>query len=296
MSQLKNLTENNFLFISLKNADEYDVCFSYFGWHKCLVTHSNYSSIKQDYTLHIVLSGQGTFCIGKEKYSLQKNDIFLIRPAEVVSYYPSENDPWEYIWIAFNGNDSEKLLDNLGLDTIPVGSLCDLVEIEKIFMQIKEVQHSRPQSCAFTGYMHLLLDALLRSKKHAIQLPKIDNRLLADAENYIKKNYADMTIGALAKYLCVERTTLFKLFKKKFGVSPQKFTILYKLTLAQQYIKETNLSFVEIAIKCGYPNYAHFSRSFTEFYGISPSKMRQTNVYGELPEDLVPLLKKHIQI
>ena len=65
---------------------------------------------KRCFDLHIVLKGKGHLIVGNSHYEIKKNDFFIIHPAEVTSYYPDKDDPWEYIWIGFSGDNSINLI------------------------------------------------------------------------------------------------------------------------------------------------------------------------------------------
>ena len=65
--------------------------------------------------LHYVVRGKGIFRRGKREYALQAGEIFVIRPGEVTYYEADMRDPWEYMWVAFDGFDVLEILRRTGL-------------------------------------------------------------------------------------------------------------------------------------------------------------------------------------
>ena len=59
--------------------------------------------------IHYVIKGSGTLYSEKGEYKVGHGQIFIVTPYENAYYVADESDPWEYIWIAFNGRLAKKL-------------------------------------------------------------------------------------------------------------------------------------------------------------------------------------------
>ena len=73
------------------------------GRQDCHDLHSWGPGVRQCYIIHYIISGKGTFTCGKKTYTLTAGQSFLICPEQVVQYAPDENEPWEYVWVDFVG-------------------------------------------------------------------------------------------------------------------------------------------------------------------------------------------------
>lgn len=85
----------------------------------------------------------------------------------------------------------------------------------------------------------------------------------------------------LAKYVFLNPDYLSRLFRKETGMT----LISYCQNMRLQYIKDllskTDMSIGKIATQLGYSNFSHFTRSFKELTGISPTEYRN-NCKGDI--------------
>ena len=91
---------------------------------------------------------------------------------------------------------------------------------------------------------------------------------------YIENNFmkSDFSLCLAAEKSAVSETYFRRLFKKEFGVSPKKYVINRRMEYAATLIISGYYSLNEVALKCGYDDYKHFSVEFKKIKGISPSK------------------------
>lgn len=104
--------------------------------------------------------------------------------------------------------------------------------------------------------------------KQDIKLPKI--QLSVD---YIHQNYknGDLCMREISEKSYMTEVYFRKLFKKEFGISPQKYIIDLRLQDAAGLIATGYYSLQEVAFMAGYRDYRYFSVEFKRKYGISPS-------------------------
>lgn len=111
--------------VYLVNYSSYDDVNLYeVGCQKCDPSYGYGPIIRKLYILHYVVSGEGLLRIQNKEFAVKEHDIFVI-PAHTPSYYEAgENNPWNYIWIQFDGFKIKEMLNRCGLsETNPVLSL-----------------------------------------------------------------------------------------------------------------------------------------------------------------------------
>jgi transcriptional regulator GlxA family with amidase domain len=65
------------------------------------------------------------------------------------------------------------------------------------------------------------------------------------------------------------------LFKRRFGVSPQKYILELRISTAKELLTSTDLPIKEIGSACGYADPHFFSRIFCKSCGVSPTEYRR---------------------
>ena len=87
-------------------------------------------------------------------------------------------------------------------------------------------------------------------------------------------NNPDLTLKEIADKSFISEVYFRKLFKKEFGVSPQKYIINLRIQKATELISTGYYSLKETASMCGYTDYKYFSTEFKKQMGVPPSKYK----------------------
>ncbi len=91
----------------------------------------------------------------------------------------------------------------------------------------------------------------------------------------IDKHLSDdsVRIDEYARALAMSRVQLHRKVKALTGLSSSLYIKRYKLRKAYDLLMTTELNTSQIAIETGFSSLSHFSRSFKEIYGVTPSKI-----------------------
>jgi transcriptional regulator GlxA family with amidase domain len=79
----------------------------------------------------------------------------------------------------------------------------------------------------------------------------------------------------LADYVDLSRRQLQRLFQKYLLCTPSRYYLQLRLQRARELLLQTNLGLVEIGAQTGFVSISHFSKSYKEVYGYSPSVERR---------------------
>ena len=260
------------------------------------------------YLLHFVLRGTGTFTSAGRVWKLSAGDAFLIIPGIVCSYKSSDDTPWEYCWIGFDGRDVKSTLNSCGLNADnPVflgaksggfaGAAGDglsdaagrgfpapeppVLAPGRVLLSLNEMMRAEPDN----GYLHLSqlyqFFSLLLPGNFSAQKDPSD--YLHQAIDYIQHNYAyDIQIQDVARHVGIDRTYLYKIFTREMGTSPQQYLINYRLSMAKQLLSSTTLRIAEISNSCGFTDSAAFCHQFRKQFQLTPSQFRREPVTEQL--------------
>ena len=80
----------------------------------------------------------------------------------------------------------------------------------------------------------------------------------------------------LAAYVDLSRRQLQRLFQKYLLCTPSRYYLNLRLQRARELLLQTDLNIVEISAQTGFVSNSHFSKSFKEYYGYSPSVERRS--------------------
>ncbi len=105
-------------------------------------------------------------------------------------------------------------------------------------------------------------------------IPESQFLSIKPAIEYIERHFLDkkITTEELTSCCTISYPYIKKLFVKKFGMPPIKYSIHLKINYACDLLKSELYTISEIAEICGYDNLYFFSRQFKEYVGISPTE------------------------
>lgn len=78
----------------------------------------------------------------------------------------------------------------------------------------------------------------------------------------------------LAQYIGLSRRQLQRLFAHHLKCSPSRYYLQLRLKRARSLLRQSGLSVLEISSICGFISTSHFSKSYKELFGYSPSRER----------------------
>jgi transcriptional regulator GlxA family with amidase domain len=79
----------------------------------------------------------------------------------------------------------------------------------------------------------------------------------------------------LASYIGLSRRQLQRLFQRYLLCAPSRYYLQLRLKRARELLRQTSLSLVDISALCGFVSTSHFSKSYKEYFGHSPSGERR---------------------
>lgn len=250
------------------------------GYQKCEPGYLWGPGVRNHYLIHHVIAGKGHYDVNGVIYDLKAGDTFLVYPGTEVRYYAHSQDPWEYVWVGFAGNDALSILENT--DFAPQSPILEQAsrsrEIKAGILSIYEARgNSFEDAVSMTGALYSML-ALLMNASAKGEHPAVSQSDYVDrAIRYIHERYSyPITVEDIAHYVGISRSYLFRKFQGKTGQSPKDYLDSYRLKHAGQLLRETDLSITAIAYSVGFENNLYFSKAFRKYTGTSPSEYRKS--------------------
>lgn len=244
------------------------------GLQGCAPLHSWGPGIRTYYLFHLVLSGKGVFTVNGSEYRVGKDQAFLVRPDETISYVADENEPWKYVWFGFRGERADALVER----AVPKSKHVFDFRPEAAYELTNLLRTSADEwelSCLLIGFTYKFLGSVYRAESVNPYKPDV----VQTAVKFIENNYfRSFDVTRLAAELGVSRTHFSTLFTDAMGMSPYNYMIKYRIAKAERLLVERNdLSVTEIAYSVGFSSIERFSEMFKKYMSLSPLAYRRVN-------------------
>ena len=227
--------------------------------------------VRRVYILHYVVAGKGYF----NGHPVKAGQGFLITPNMPEQYFPDEKSPWEFVWFVSDDEKMASVFALFGADkTTRIFNYRYLSAARELAESLKKQESSIVN--AFE-----LLEMFLRVFKHQ-QNETTLRHAKTNAETYIEAAvkyihshiHTPLSVTELTDFLGVSQPYLYKLFTDRFSKSPKQYILDEKITLAQKFLKETDMSVTHIANSVGFQDALSFSKFFKTQTGLSPQNYR----------------------
>jgi len=103
---------------------------------------------------------------------------------------------------------------------------------------------------------------------------KTDEKLLNKAYEIVEKNIenSDFEVTDFANEMCMSRTQLYRKIQAVSGQSVKEFIRIIRLKKAAELLLTTDQNVSEISVAVGFNSLSYFTSSFSEYFGVSPTK------------------------
>ncbi|MDD2979672.1 MAG: AraC family transcriptional regulator [Hespellia sp.] len=254
------------------------------GHQQCEPGYQWGPGIRDHYSIHHVISGEGHYTVGGRTYHLRAGDTFILYPNAEVQYMADVSNPWEYAWVGFKGNDAGSILYatdfSNGHPVIEQKVPGDLIKTQ--LNQIFELRgNNYEDAVAMAGALYTLLAGFMRYADKKDSEKDLQFTYMEKAKDYIETSYSyPITVEEIAEYVGVSRSHLYRSFQTYMHQSPKEYLTQFRLKRACHLLKETQLSIASIAYSVGFENNLYFSKAFKLQKKTSPSQYRQQKSGG----------------
>ncbi len=258
---------------------------------------------------HISVSGQfflGNFC--SEPISVKDQDVVMITQAE--SHWVADNPGRELV-----ESDLASEMCQLGAPLFQQGKtthhvICGLISFEhftqhpflaslppvihlekvkdnqSVWMLIKLINQIMQESLypktgiidrlAEVLFLQLLANYLQHTERPQGFIAGMQDHRLQQALLLIHRHpEKPWTVNELGKMVGLSRATLIRYFQKHVGLSPMAYITYWRLSKANNAIRNSNETVEQIAEKVGFSSSQSLSKAFKRQYGKSPSEVRK---------------------
>jgi AraC-like DNA-binding protein len=243
------------------------------GHELCKSLHQWGPGIRKFYLIHHIVSGKGKYLVGNKIFNINAGNTFLIYPNTEITYIADKDDPWEYYWVGFTGNDARIIINQTDFSEENPVIIVDLNnQFEKFIMDIYKSQGNDDSAkIKMSGYLMLGLSLLVENANQTKVRQDMSNVYTKKAMEFIEYNYAEkMSVQVIADYIGISRSQLYRVFKETYEKSPIQIILEYRIRMACELLKNSQLSIGSVGYSVGFEDNLYFSRAFHKVMGISP--------------------------
>ncbi len=235
--------------------------------HGFLIDGRKTSNRARSFQLHIVVAGDGSF----NSEPVEVGMGYLVAPGE--SY--REVGGIEQFWINFSGEGVKTLLAEVGIDEHSHSFRLEPRSAKLIERELRALFSSEPELIStrlhMLGTLYRLL-ALFGSREPSepeSELPAIER-----VKRRIERSYSEpLSLPTLAAEVGLSPKYLSRRFKSETGLTVSEYLTRIRLSTAATLLL-TDRRVDEIARAVGYGDPLYFSKAFSRFHGLSPSRWR----------------------
>lgn len=215
------------------------------------------------YEIEFYLENAKTTTLNGTTYDIRKNHILIATPGQK----RHSKLPFKTMYLKFPARGSIAGI----LNQMPHYFYCS--HPEKIYDTINEMvkyQERKNQLLVYSNFL-ALLNVLVTDSTATVDRNNKNYAVVSSAKQYIQKHYNEpIQLQDIAQSVFLSKTYFQSIFVSVCGKTPHQYLIEKRIENAKIYLRNTNLSMLEVAEKTGFTCQQHFNRMFKAATGTSP--------------------------
>ena len=219
----------------------------------------------ESFLIVAVISGSGVLSIGDDTFPLAMGDCFFIDCRKPHYYKSSETDPWELLWVHFNGATSQQYYEYFLSQSRNVFRPAIFNKVVSCIGELIRVN----EECAPNAEVissSLIVDLLTTALTVSDSTEQYDTALkqkLASVNAFIEEHFSDdLSLEKLANEFYISKYYLTREYKKIYGRTIFQHIITCRINYGKKLLRFSDKSVEEIAHLCGFNDQSYFARQF----------------------------------
>jgi AraC-like DNA-binding protein/mannose-6-phosphate isomerase-like protein (cupin superfamily) len=212
-----------------------------------------------------VVSGKGELTVDGETFSVTGGECFFIDCRISHTYKSSKTNPWDLLWVHFNGSTSEQYYEYFLSMSKHVFRPAAFERIVSVITEIIDInEFNSPNADIFTSRLIVeLLTIALTSETSSQENDSALRQKIASVHNYIEQNFSsNITLEQLSAKFYISKYYLTREYKKIYGKTIFQHIISLRISYGKQLLRFSDKSVEEIAALCGFNDQSYFARQF----------------------------------
>lgn len=226
----------------------------------------------QSFLFAVILDGKGVLNYEGQHYQLEAGQCFFIDCRTTHSYQSDSQQPWELLWVHFNGCTTEEYYKLFLGQQQPVFQPVSTVKFVSL---LQELMRLNAETYADTevltsGLLANLLTMLLTVNSISEENDTALQSKLKTVLAHIDANFtSDIRLDELAQRFDISKYYLTREFKRAYGETIFQHIISLRINYAKRLLRFTDKSVEEIAMLCGFKDQSYFSKQFKKAENVT---------------------------
>jgi len=231
--------------------------------------------------IYVNLTGNVSFVIEKNIYSVKSGDIIITKPYEYHHCVYHDDSDHLHFWLMFSVNENPELFKFLTEKKSGHRNHIRLSEEkkEKFITHCENLTQNSPensisQMAVFFKILSYIEEGMEKYKvsNTNVSLPKSLKNIL----DYINKNFASIhSVNEISEKFFISISTLERHFKQYLSMTPKRYLEDKKLQNACLLLRQ-NASVTEACFESGFDDYSHFITIFKKKFDVTPLKYKKS--------------------
>ncbi len=230
------------------------------------------------YEIFVPISGNMSFVVRDNLYSLSYGDVLIIRPGEKHHSVFLHKCHCKYYFLWFSPDKSNPWLETaLSIHGIGCSLVCLKHDKRDAFLECCEkilcAKSKNASSSEFLSFFELV-SILSTTGGNSSANQKPSERNFASILDYISQNYnTPISATSVAEHFHITLKTLERQFQKYMADTPKNYLRVIRLTRASALLREGK-NVTEVCFESGFRDCSRFIDSFKKYYGETPLQYR----------------------
>ncbi len=212
-----------------------------------------------------VVSGIGELTTGEDTFPLIKGDCFFVDCSQPYHYKSSGTEPWELLWIHFNGCTSQQYFDYFTSQSKAVFRPHSFDKVVSVITKLIDINDKKlPDAEILSSKLIVdLLTMALTVNKNEQQFDSALKQKLLSVHNYIDEHFAeDLSLEKLSAMFYISKYYLTREYKRIYGITIFQHIITARINYGKKLLRFSDKSVEQIAHLCGFNDQSYFARQF----------------------------------
>lgn len=252
---------------------------------QCIVTAGEKGTFfLEKHLLYVVLGGSVDLTFGRQRLTVAKNQMVLLRRAQSVEYVKHGADEGGLFESLLFAIDDDLLMDFLTSQNVTIPKMSEVMGTHVCPMSEKLIAYCWALSPYFDDpsqtnpgllrlkVMEMLYLVMECSKNTFRQMLQLRQPVKTDVRRVVEENYTSPVSLADLAYLSGRSLSSFKRdFLEIYGCAPANWIRVHRLEKARDLLASSSMSVADVCYSLGFENTSHFSRIFKQRFGVPPS-------------------------